>query len=399
MWPQRLYPCALTVICYKRKISTERLIDMKTHASQFIDDIKQANILVVDHQKLNVAMIKKVLQRDGYEGIQSTQDPFSVVSFCEEENIDLIILDIKMPKLDGFGVINSLQEELGENSIPPVLIVTDVAEQKFRREALICGARDYIVRPFDIREFLARVGNLLEVRQAHQIVKFQKDILEEKVQERTRELRAAHDELQDSRLEVVWRLGRAAEYRDNETGLHIIRMSQIAAVLGRAYGMEEEAADLLLVASPMHDIGKLGIPDSVLLKPGKLNSEEWKIMQTHAQIGADILVGGHSDLMIMAREIALSHHEKWDGSGYPNSLMGEEIPLTGRISAIADVFDALTSERPYKKAWSLEAALSWIRAESGKHFEPRLVELLEQKLPKILEIKAKYAETSDKIGS
>ena len=368
---------------------------MKSHNKKFINDTKQANILVVDHQKLNIAMIKKVLQRDGYEGIQSTQDPFSVVSFCEEENIDLIILDIKMPKLDGFGVINSLQEELGEGNIPPVLIVTDVADQIYRREALTCGARDYIVRPFDLREFLARVHNMLEVWQAHQIIEFQNEILEQKVEERTRELRAAHDELHDSRLEVVWRLGRAAEYRDNETGLHIIRMSQIAAVLGRAYGMDEEAADLLLVASPMHDIGKLGIPDRVLLKPGKLNDEEWKVMQTHAQIGADILVGGQSELMIMASEIALTHHEKWDGSGYPNGLMGEEIPLEGRISAIADVFDALTSERPYKKAWALDDAMDLIRSESGKHFEPRLVELLEEKLPKILEIKAKYAETFD----
>lgn len=369
---------------------------MQTHESKFIDDTKQANILVVDHQKLNIAMIKKVLQREGYQSIKSTQDPFSVVSFCEEENIDLVILDIKMPKLDGFGIINSLKEELGEKNVPPVLIVTDIAEQVFRREALTYGARDYIVRPFDIREFLARVHNMLEVWQAHQIVKFQKELLEIKVQERTKELRAAHDELQDSRLEVVWRLGRAAEYRDNETGLHIIRMSQIAAVLGRAYGMEEEQADLLLVASPMHDIGKLGIPDRVLLKEGKLDEEEWAIMQTHAQIGADILADGTTDLMVMAREIAMTHHEKWDGSGYPNSLMGEEIPLTGRISAIADVFDALTSERPYKKAWSVEDAMDLIRSESGKHFEPRLVELLEEKLPKVLEIKTKYAETFDK---
>ena len=350
---------------------------------------------MVDHEKLNIAMIKKILQRDGYEGIQSTQDPFSVVSFCEEEHIDLIILDINMPKLDGFGVINSLQEELGEGRIPPVLVVTDVAEQEFRREALTYGARDYIVRPFDVREFLARVHNMLEVWQAHQIVDFQKDILEEKVQERTLELREAHDELQASRLDVVGRLGRAAEYRDNEPGLHIIRMSQIAAVLGRAYGMAEEQADLLLVASPMHDIGKLGIPDRVMLKPGKLDKEEWEIMQTHAQIGADILAGGDSNLMVMAHEIALTHHEKWDGSGYPNGLMGENIPLVGRISAIADVFDALTSERPYKKAWPIDEAMDFIRSESGKHFEPRLVELLEEILPKILEIKVKYTEVFD----
>ena len=371
---------------------------MKSHNSKFIDDLRQANILVVDHQKLNIAMIKKILQRDGYDGIKSTQDPFSVVSFCEEEDIDLIILDIKMPNLDGFGIISSLQEELGEGRIPPVLVVTDVTEQEFRREALIFGARDYIVRPFDIREFLARVHNMLEVWQAQQMVKFQKELLEEKVLERTRELREAHDQLQESQLDVVWRLGRAAEYRDNETGLHIIRMSQIAAVLGRAYGMEEEAADLLQVASPMHDIGKLGIPDRVMLKPGKLDEEEWKVMQTHAQIGADILAGGSSELMKMAHKIALTHHEKWDGSGYPNGLKGEDIPLEGRICAVADVFDALTSERPYKKAWSIDETMNFIQSESGKHFEPRLVKLLEEKLLKILEIKAKYTEVFDDVA-
>ena len=371
---------------------------MKSHNKKFIDDIKQANILVVDHQKLNIAMVKKILQRGGYDGIKSTQDPFSVVSFCEEEDIDLIILDIKMPNLDGFGIISSLQEELGEGRIPPVLVVTDVTEQEFRREALTFGARDYIVRPFDIREFLARVHNMLEVWQAQQMVKFQKELLEEKVLERTRELREAHDQLQESQLDVVWRLGRAAEYRDNETGLHIIRMSQIAAVLGRAYGMAEEVADLLQVASPMHDIGKLGIPDRVMLKPGKLDEEEWKVMQTHAQIGADILAGGSSELMKMAHKIALTHHEKWDGSGYPNGLKGEDIPLEGRICAVADVFDALTSERPYKKAWSIDETMNFIQSESGKHFEPRLVELLVEKLPKILEIKAKYTEVFDDVA-
>ena len=240
--------------------------------------------------------------------------------------------------------------------------------------------------------------NMLEVWQAQQMVRFQKELLEEKVLERTRELREAHDQLQESRLDVVWRLGRAAEYRDNETGLHIIRMSQIAAVLGRAYGMEEETADLLQVASPMHDIGKLGIPDSVMLKPDKLDDEEWKIMQTHAQIGADILAGGSSDLMKMAHKIALTHHEKWDGSGYPNGLKGENIPLEGRICAVADVFDALTSERPYKKAWSIDETMNFIQSESGKHFEPRLVELLEEKLLKILEIKAKYTEVFNDVA-
>ncbi len=347
---------------------------------------------MVDHQKLNRVMVKKLLARENYHSVQTTDDPFSVVSFCTEEEIDLIILDIKMPRLDGFGIIDSLQDEMQAEDIPPVLVVTDVIEQRFQREALSHGARDYVLRPFDVREFLARVHNLLEVWQAQKIIRFQKDILEQKVEERTRELRKAHEELLDSRIEVVWRLGRAAEYRDNETGLHIIRMSQIAAVLARAYGMDEGPADLLLVASPMHDIGKLGIPDNILLKPGKLDGEEWEIMKTHAQIGADILSGGSSDLMIMAHDIALTHHEKWDGSGYPNGLKGEDIPLVGRICAIADVFDALTSERPYKKAWPVDEALQLIDSEKEKHFEARLVELLHEKLPRILSIKQKYAE-------
>jgi putative two-component system response regulator len=371
---------------------------MKTHDSSLISDIKQANILVVDHQKLNRVMVKKLLARDGYHSVQMTDDPFSVVSFCTEEDIDLIILDIKMPRLDGFGIINSLQEEVKAEDVPPILVVTDVAEQRFQREALNYGARDYVLRPFDVREFLARVRNLLEVWQAQKIIRFQKDILEQKVEERTRELRKAHEDLLESRIEVVWRLGRAAEYRDNETGLHIIRMSQMAAVLARAYGMDEQPADLLLVASPMHDIGKLGIPDSILLKPGKLDAEEWEIMKTHAQIGADILSGGSSDLMIMAHDIALAHHEKWDGSGYPKGLKGEDIPLVGRICAIADVFDALTSERPYKKAWTVAKALELIDSEKGKHFEPRLVELLHEKLPKIISIKQKYAEPESEVN-
>ena len=365
---------------------------MKTHDSKLIDDIKQANILVVDYSKLNLTMIKKLLTRDGYHGVQATQDPFSVASYCEEEDIDLIVLEIKMPRLDGFGVIDSIQEVLPEKEVPPVLIVTDVDEQHYRREALNYGARDYIVRPFDVREFLARVRNLLEVWQAHKIIRFQKDILEQKVEERTRELRKAHDELHESRIDVVWRLGRAAEYRDNETGLHIIRMSQIAAVLARAIGVDEETADLLQVASPMHDIGKLGIPDSILLKPGKLDADDWEVMKTHAQIGADILSSGNSTLMEMAHDIALTHHEKWDGSGYPCGLRGEQIPLVGRICAIADVFDALTSRRPYKEAWSVEDALAYISAEKGRHFDPKLVDLLYEKLPRILTIKEKYAE-------
>jgi putative two-component system response regulator len=191
---------------------------------------------------------------------------------------------------------------------------------------------------------------------------------------------------------VVQRLGRAAEYRDNETGFHILRMSHTTALLARHLGWDLEQCELLLHASPMHDIGKIGIPDSILLKPGVLDSAEWAIMKSHTLIGANILEGDGSELLTLAREIALTHHEKWDGSGYPNGLKGEAIPISGRMVAIADVFDALTSERPYKKAWSVEAALDYIRKNRGTHFDPNIVDLFLRLLPEILAIRARYAE-------
>jgi putative two-component system response regulator len=227
---------------------------------------------------------------------------------------------------------------------------------------------------------------MLEVQLAMRMTYDQKDLLEQVVYERTREIR-------ETRLQVVQRLGRAAEYRDNETGRHILRMSHMSALLAaQCSGWTEDDAEVLLHASPMHDIGKIGIPDAILLKPGKLTPEEWKIMQTHTTIGGDILSGDTSDLLRMAREIALSHHEKWDGSGYPLGLAGEAIPLTGRIVALADVFDALTSQRPYKNAWSIEDTLQLIRSEAGGHFDPQLVVLFLELIPEVLAIRDRYAE-------
>ena len=278
--------------------------------------------------------------------------------------------------------------------MPPVLIETDVPEQAYRREALTVGARDYIVRPFDIREFLARVHNMLEVWQAHQIVKYQKDILEIKVQERTKELREAHDELQDSRLEVVWRLGRAAEYRDNETGLHIIRMSHYSRIIAEKVSSDKLWSDLIFNTAPMHDVGKIGIPDKIILKPGKLNDDEWTIMKKHCEYGAEIIGDHNSRVLQMAKEIALTHHEKWDGSGYPYGLSGNNIPITGRIIALADVFDALTSERPYKSAWSVDKAVDLIVDHAGRHFDPDLVMVFKDVLSDLLIYKNKYAEST-----
>ncbi|MBI4384353.1 MAG: HD domain-containing protein [Nitrospinae bacterium] len=207
-----------------------------------------------------------------------------------------------------------------------------------------------------------------------------------------RDLDERNRELRETQLEIVRRLGRAAEYRDNETGYHVIRMSLYSESLGKALGMSEKECETLRFASPMHDVGKIGIPDNILLKPGKLDEREWKIMKTHAAIGAEILKGSRSELLKMAEAIALTHQEKWDGSGYPNGLAGEDIPVVGRITAVCDVFDALTSERPYKRAWSVEEAVDYIETQSGKHFDPRLVPLFKSVLPEILENKAKYRE-------
>lgn len=210
-------------------------------------------------------------------------------------------------------------------------------------------------------------------------------LLEEKVKLRTKELAM-------SQQEILAFLGRATEYRDNETGHHIMRMSHYAYIIGKAYGMEEDEAGMLLQASKMHDIGKIGIPDNILLKPGKLNPDEWEIMKAHTTIGAGILSGGNSKLVELAERIALTHHEKWDGTGYPNKLKGENIPICGRISALTDVFDALTSDRPYKKSWPLEKAIDHIINEKGKHFDPGLVEVFQRVLPELIAIKEKFVD-------
>lgn len=347
-------------------------------------DLHNATILVVDDEISNVKLIKGVLETQNYQQIIEITDSREVLDVCKNNYIDLILLDLNMPYLDGYEVMD-LMREYYQLSMPPVLVLTAQASIDFKKKAFDRGARDYVTKPFSIDEMLARVKNLLQVKLMHEQLENQNNYLENKVKERTKEI-------YQTRLEVVRRLGRAAEYRDNETGLHIVRMSKISMLLGKATGMSNYQSDLLLNASPMHDIGKIGIPDNILLKPGKFDQDEWEIMKTHTIIGANILKGGGSDLLDMASEIAISHHEKWDGSGYPYNLEAEAIPLNGRISAIADVFDALTSERPYKKAWAIQDAINYLNKESGTHFDPLLIKYFNELLPEIIEVKDKYSE-------
>jgi putative two-component system response regulator len=346
---------------------------------------RNERILIVDDEAANLKLLDKMLRGQGYPNLVLLEDPREVLNCYQQARPDLILLDINMPHLDGYQVMEQLKS-LQDPLLPPIVILTAQNGKDYLLRALAAGARDFITKPFDRNELLMRARNLLDAQLAHRLIHDQKNVLEEMIRVRTEELR-------NTRLQVVQRLGMAAEYRDEETGNHILRMSHISALLARAYGWNEAAIELILNASPMHDIGKIGIPDAILLKPGKFEPDEWEIMKTHAAIGGKLLDGDESELMKMAREIALTHHEKWDGSGYPNGLVGEAIPQSGRIAALADVFDALTSERPYKKAWTIEAAINLIKENSGKHFDPELVKLFLQRLPKILEIRDRFDES------
>ena len=346
--------------------------------------ISDAKILIVDDQKPNVLLLEKMLKAEGYAEVISTTDSRETAALYANNRFDIVLLDLNMPYLDGFQVMEQLRA-VEIDSYLPILVLTAQQDSATRLRALQSGAKDFISKPFDRLEVLTRIRNMLEVRLMHNQVRDQNKILEDKVRARTQEIT-------DTRLEIIQRLGRAAEYRDNETGLHIIRMSRFSVCLGRAAGMDEARVEILLNASPMHDIGKIGIPDRILLKPGKLDADEWQIMKTHTTIGAEILSGSDAELMEMARLIAITHHEKWDGSGYPNGLVGEDIPLEGRVVALSDVFDALTTARPYKKAWEVGAALDYISENSGKHFDPDLVGLFHKVLPEILAIKNRHAE-------
>lgn len=346
--------------------------------------LHQNRILIVDDEPANLNLLDKLLRAEGYKSLVLLQDSRQVLEHYKAERPDLILLDINMPYLDGYQIMEQLKE-LDDPLLPPIVILTAQHSKEYLLKALKLGARDFITKPFDLLELLMRVRNLLEAQLAHKLVYSQKEVLEEMVQKRTAELHA-------TRLQIVQRLGMAAEYRDEETGNHILRMSHISELLARCVGWSETDCDLILNASPMHDIGKIGIPDAILLKPGKFEPEEWEIMKSHAEIGAKLLEGDDSSLLCMAREIALSHHEKWDGSGYPNGLAGENIPQSGRIAALADVFDALTSVRPYKKAWSVDEAVNFVKENSGKHFDPDLVEIFVHNLPKILEIRERFSD-------
>ena len=349
-----------------------------------IDTTRDARLLIVDDEPVNLKLLERLLHSQGYQNLVLISNPREVVGQYQHARPDLILLDITMPGMDGYEVMAALRA-LEDPLLPPVVILTAQNDKEFMLKGLAAGARDFIAKPFDRNELLMRVRNLLEAQLAHRLMHDQAAVLQQMVKERTAEL-------ERTRLQVIRRLGVAAEYRDEETGSHILRMSYCCVLLAQALGWDEDACDLIMNASPMHDIGKIGIPDAILRKPGRLDPEEWEVMKTHASIGGQLLEGDDSPLMRMARDIARSHHEKWDGSGYPDGLAGEQIPLAARIASLADVFDALTSPRPYKQAWPVDRATALIREQAGVQFDPVLVDVFMQKLPEVLQLRERFAE-------
>ena len=327
-----------------------------------------AQLLVVDDEPANLDLMRQVLTRAGYERVTCSGDPRDALERLDDLAPDLVLLDLHMPVLDGFAVLEQLAERVPAEQYLPRLVITADSTPQTRRRALSLGAHDFLTKPIDVVETTLRVANLLHTRALHTSLQEHNAQLEQAVRLRTWELeRAQHD--------VTVRLGRVAEYRDDDTAEHTNRVGATAAALARAVGLPPDEVELVAAAAPLHDIGKVAVPDAVLLKPGPLTDDERAVMRTHALIGARILSGGSSRLVRLAEEMALSHHERWDGGGYPSGLAGEAIPLGGRLVAVADVFDALISPRPYKDAWPVERAVATMRSERGRHFDPQLLDL------------------------
>jgi putative two-component system response regulator len=335
-----------------------------------------ATVLVVDDTPGNIDILTGVLAPT-YRVKVATSGARALEVAAQDEPPDLILLDIMMPGMDGYEVIRRLKANPLTRRIP-VLFITAKETPEDEQKGFDLGCVDYITKPICAPRVRARV-------RTHLALHDQNRALEAAVRDRTREL-------QETRLQIIQRLGRAAEYRDNETGMHVIRMSHASQIIALELGLPGQEAETLLTAAPMHDIGKIGIPDRVLLKPGKLDAEEWAIMRRHPEIGHGIIGSHPSPLLRMAAEVALTHHEKWDGNGYPRGLRGEEIPQVGRIVAVADVFDALTSVRPYKPAWTVEAAVEELKRGSGTHFQPQVVEAFLARLEDILAVTSAYRD-------
>jgi putative two-component system response regulator len=328
-------------------------------------DLSSLKILLVDDEETILVILKGILQRAGYTQVATLDDPRNVLGRFLEDRPDLLVLDHHMPHKDGLEVIEELRPYLPDYF--PILMLTADERSELKETALSSGAKDFLIKPINPIEVRLRIRNLLEARYFHQQLQHNNECLEAMVRQRTRELEDAH-------VEMLIRLAKAAEYRDDDTGEHTWRVARACALLGQELGLGAEAVDLVLRAARLHDVGKIAIPDGILLKPGSLTEAEFEVVKGHARAGAELLSGGRSPLMKLAETIALTHHERWDGTGYPQGLAGETIPIESRLLAVADTFDALTHDRIHRKAVSPERAVTEIRSQSGKQFDPRVVD-------------------------
>lgn len=343
-----------------------------------------ARILIVDDVEANVVFLSSLLDMHGFTNIMTTTDSRTVLSQVAEYEPDLILLDLMMPHLSGFDVMNLLAEQIPSSHYLPILVLTADMTQETKQKALASGAMDFLTKPLDVTEVLQRTQNLLYTRYLYKQQQAHMVHLEDLVKRRTQALAESISALEKSNQELLMRLAKVAEYRDDATGEHTQRVGRLAFLCARQLGKSEVYCTKLEQAARLHDLGKIGIPDSILQKPGSLSPDELKAMREHCKIGAELLEGSGSDVLLLARSIALSHHEHWDGSGYPWGLKGEDIPLEGRIVAVVDVYDALTHSRPYKRAWTVQEATDLIRKEQAKYFDPEVVSafltVLEQSL-------------------